>query len=237
MKYTNARRRYSRRFRKTKAVSKPFARKVQRVIKRTIPRPEVKSVMLTGLEQTLSTLTGILPVSITDAISQGTTSITRIGNTIRLIGIQIKYQLQNNATAPCFVRTSLIKYNDRVTLTTATDMFLAASGGSADIADLLASSATVMRPYDKVFVNKVYHDKVHSLSAYSGEATYSTRTYSRFIKFPRGLVITYNGSSNTIANTTPYLAFIAYSTDTGNDTGAGTTTEMTYQIRVFYTDS
>jgi len=216
------------------------AKKTKRVIRQVVNRTlrsnlEVKSYMYGATEASLTTLTVGSFGNVFTGIAQGVANNERLGNKIRVLGIQIRGAYNNNSTVPVFVRHSMLRMVDRALPTSTTDFFLGLTGGTVDTADLLGTSPTVMRPFSPLFVAKSYWNKVYTL--YSSASDKFVTRFSRFIKFGRGLTVQYNNTSSTVGNITPNLAFCQWACESQNDLGAGVTVESTYQIRIFYTDA
>jgi len=216
--------------------NKNFKKRVQSIAKSVVSKNlEVKSYMYGATEASLTTLTVGSFGNLFTGIAQGTANNERLGNKIKVIGIQIKGVYNNNSTVPVFVRHALLKMVDRALPTSTTDFFLGLTGGTVDTADLLGTSPTVMRPFSPLFVSKSYWNRVYTL--YSSSSDKFVTKFGKFIKFRRGLTVQYNNTSSTVANITPNLAFCQWAVESQNDLGAGVTVESSYQIRIFYTDA
>jgi len=214
------------------------SKRLKTVIHREISkRHEVKSFLLAATESKINTLTvGTFTTNVLTNIAQGVGVNQRIGNKIKLIGMQLKMILNNNTTTPVMVRAAILRMYDRAQPTTTTDFFQGTTGGTVDTADLLGTTATMIRPWSPIFVQSQYMNRVFKLGANTGDTDSAVKTVSKFIKFRRGITCKFNDSSSTVGNITPCIPFCLWGTETQNDLGAGVDVEYTYQIRLFYTD-
>lgn len=238
MKSTFQKKRTFRRRRATLAKRKPFYKTVRRIVNKVNSKnTEVKRYMSSGLEQTMSTATaGVNWLQLGSAISRGTGSDNRVGDSIKIIGIKFDIYLHNNTTTPTWVRHCLIRPSDKAVLDASSLIFMGTSNQTTNLSTL-TGMASMLRKFHPNTVSKVYKDRVLKLVGTSATDGNFYRKISFFQKFGRGIRLTYNASSTGAVNTEPNLAWGIWSAEAPEDTISGSTIEYSYQYTIFYTDA
>lgn len=235
----NARKRTLRRkaYRARRRVRKGTRKVIQRAVNRALKSNlEVKRYVSTATEQAVSTLTqGTNWVQPFVNISQGLNSYHRIGNKIKVIGLQMKNFFNNNSTTGLWMRFVVLRILDK-TVPGSTSNIFATNVNAEDNFSGVTGIATMMRPIHPAFA-KVVYNKVFKLTANSSEGASAYKRLYKFIKFPRGLNIEYNSSGTGVSNSNAQYVIGCWTAEAPEDVGAGNTVEWTYEMNVFYTDA
>lgn len=163
--------------------------------------------------------------------TQGTTNFARVGNQIRLQSLDIRGSLHNNATISNMVRMLIFYFRDNVTVSSASDIFLA--GASATDFASITGIDSMHYPLNNAKMT-VLTDSVISLGP---AGTYeAVKTFRKRINLKNKL-IKFEGNTAGVDNQDPQLYALFFAAEAGNDTGVGTTVELSHYSRVSYTDA
>ena len=221
--------------RKTKGLTKKIRKVVNSTLKSVI---EVKRLEHVGTEVAVTSLASGAAGNWFDPFSnigQGTGSYQRVGNKVKIIGIDLKNFFNNNSTTQIWLRFVVLKCYDRAAAGTASLFFESGTGNTTSITSLNGIQ-TMLRPWHPAQVKPIY-DKVIKMSANSGEAAHSFTRLNHFIKFPKGLIIKYSGSSTGIGYSEPFYQIGCLIAEAPEDIGAGVTCEWSYCTNIYFVDA
>lgn len=168
----------------------------------------------------------------------GVSAGARVGNEIIAENLDIIGHLQNNASQVNYVRMVVFWYmNDNSTSASgpASDIFQFGVAGAADFATVFGMQSM----YAPLNTNKVQvlYDQVHKL-AKSAEPSGNDTKMFKIKRSLRSKRVNFNiGSSSVgtdVADKT--LMLLAWAAEAPDDTGAGTTVELSFISRGWYTD-
>lgn len=204
------------------------------IVKRALQRNlEKKYYTVTTTETTVSTLlqgdgTNWFSLCIP---SNAASVVGRIGNEIRLQKLEMRGSLHNNGTITNLVRMVIFYFKDNVTVSSASDIFL----GPAVATDFAGVTGidTMHYPLNGAKM-QVLHDSVINLA--KGGEFESTKVFRKTINLKNRLM-KFEGNSVGVDNQDPNLYALFFAAEAGNDTGAGTTVELSHFTRVWYTDA
>lgn len=224
------RRRPTYRRRRRRIVRKPRT-SVSRVVRNVVRNmAEKKLKTATAVESSLSTVS---QGSFWDpiAISQGSTSYTRTGDTIMLTGMHIKGHVHNNSTTvPNYVRLVILQTRRAADFSAATEIFEAPSGDS-DFSSITGMRAVYHPISDRNI--KVLYNKVIRLgtSTTTGE---NTRMFSKWIKLNQKII--FNEAGTGANETAPRLHIGAWAAEAPSDESTGEAVELSFLARTWFID-
>lgn len=237
-KYGKRQRSYRRKAYRSKRKNTRLVKKIKSIARSVASKQfEVKKYIIGGVEAALSTLTqGTNWIQCGVNIAQGVSSFERVGTRIRILAIQTKIFLHNNADVPLYARYCLIRPTDRAALGSTSKIFCGSNNQDSDFATETGMKC-IMRTFSKNTVEKVYKNKLIKMDGNgdSGDSYFVSRTL--FQKFGRGIVVDYNVNNMGVTNMNPNIQFGIWVAEAAEDVGAGTTVEWTHQTTVFYTDA
>lgn len=206
---------------------------MKKYVKRTIKPPEQKLLLTTQDELACSTLTQNSAFQTMFNPTQGTGLTQRVGNEIRATGAQIKGILHNNGSNVIFVRFLLLGCGPSVDPATTTPLFKAATTGAGNDLSQVFGLNAMYAPLNKDLFH-VYYDKVHKLGPQADPT--SSKQFNIFQKLG-GKRIRFNGNATGLDNQDWQLLFAVIPSDAHDDTTTGTTLELSYYGRAWFTDS
>lgn len=217
--------------RRRRATSKRVPLATKRYIRKIMPKPEIKQMWTHVNENALNTLSqGFFDYM--PAIATGVSSIGRIGNTVKLNGIHLRGALNNNSGSESYARCVVIQYDGRQD--PAVGFFRNAQSNTCAAISSINGLDAIYYPVNKMdFI--VRWDKVFKLGgSTSNSSATCTRLFSKFIKFNK--IINYHSAATGIAGQDWMYAVIWIAADANDDTTTGTTVEVSYLHRMYFSD-
>lgn len=212
---------------------------IKKVVNRTLnSNIELKRIENVGTEVAVSSLSTGAAANWFDPFSnigQGSGSYQRQGNRIKVTGIELNNYFNNNSTTQIWLRFVVLKVYDRTVSGTSSSYFESGTGSATTMASLNGMQS-MMRPFHPAQVKPIY-DRVIKMSANSGEGANSFTRIKHFIKFPKGLIITYSGSSTGAGYSEPFYQIGCFIAEAPEDIGVGVTCEWTYCNNVYFHDA
>jgi len=178
-------------------------------------------------------------------LAQGTASNERIGNEIRLQGVQLKGMFNNNTTLTTYVRIMIGYYIGNAELTSPVSEIVSLfkdNLGNSVSAQIVAAAgaknyALMTTPTHPEFWHPLY-DKVLKIGPNTSTDGNNTRLFNKFIKLHNKKVIFDTLSGTTGAGySTPRLQVIRIYTDAPQDSSTAQTLEYSGLSQVWYRDA
>lgn len=239
MKYTR-RRVYRKKRPTTLTKGKTFAKRVRRIANQALKnKVEVKRWTSGTMETSVNTLTqGTNWIQFAQPITQGTGSYNRVGDKIKVIGIQVKGYIYNGTAVPIWMRHAMLKSADKGALSTGSAIFMGTASNQETDFTTETGMKCILRPFHPTAITKVYRDKVVKLAPNDSTAGgQNFRRFSFFQKFGRGLTVRFNSASTGTANTEPNVQWGMWCAEAPEDVSTGVNLEVSFQYTVFYTDA
>lgn len=210
----------------------------KKYVRRALPAVELKQQWYHDNEVLFNTLTqGAMQAYPT--VSQGTSSLQRIGNVINLKMFQIKGILYNNSTSESYARCIIVGHPGSIDPTFSTfPIFRSGAVGATSTIASVNGLDTMYFPINNTELH-VYYDKVMKIAgSVSGSAGVNTRSYSHMVKFPgKGKKINYKGNASGYLNQDWMISVYWIVADANDDTSTGTVVECSQLTRLWYTDA
>lgn len=220
--------------RRTTSRKPKVSKAVKQYVRRTRPKVETKQSWTHHNEVNLSTLSQGY-TSTGPLISQGTNSLTRIGNKITASGMHLKGVLNNNSGSETTVRMLIVGF-DASNGDPSLNLFRTGASGATAAISAVNGLDAMYYPINTIDLH-VYYDTTYKLAgSATGNAGANVKVFQKFVKFNRRQ-IEYKGNATGYSNQNWLYQIIWIAADTNDDTTSGTAVELSAMERFFYQDA
>lgn len=199
-------------------------------------KPEMKRVIDNYTETTIENV--VTPYYIYEpSITQGTTVSTRVGNTIKMAGVNVKAMFRNNATNSAYFRVLVLSSDGATDATPATMELFTETNNVGGTSPIVLSGTGAINILYKINNRrfKVHYDHTFKLAATGSTDGKEVMLFHKFVKFGFKTIKFDSNTSGLNDQTTRYYVMFLHS-ETALD-GVGGAIEISGQNKWYFTDS